>query len=277
MSQDHLKGLCQWVKEAYFKDKDIDKLLEACIKAGWDISSVEVVLKSLGIKIMPSQLVPFPKVRDKINMDLGDRQVHVVFSMKHPHLIVVGNMLSDEECDSLIEMSRPKLKPSKVQEHKTGIPKVVNERTSHDTFFNRAENELISRIENRMARFLDWPVECGDPLQVACYTPGQEFEPHHDYFSVETPNQRSATLLVYLNEPEEGGGIIFPDINLEILPKKGNAVFFSYERPYAYTRTLHSDAPVFSGEKWVVTKWIRNKVYQPETLHDTNQIKSNVG
>ena len=38
---------------------------------------------------------------------------------------------------------------------------------------------------------------------------------------------------------------------------KGNAVFFSYDRPHAMTCTLHGGAPVLAGEKWIVTKWLR--------------------
>ena len=42
---------------------------------------------------------------------------------------------------------------------------------------------------------------------------------------------------------------------------KGNAVFFSYDRPEASTRTLHGGAPVIEGEKWVATKWMRVGVF----------------
>ena len=41
--------------------------------------------------------------------------------------------------------------------------------------------------------------------------------------------------------------LAFPDVNLEIAPKRGNAVFFSYERPHPSTRTLHGGAPVIAG------------------------------
>ena len=44
---------------------------------------------------------------------------------------------------------------------------------------------------------------------------------------------------------------------LEVGPIKGNAVFFSYDRPHAATRSLHGGAPVLAGEKWVATKWLR--------------------
>ena len=46
---------------------------------------------------------------------------------------------------------------------------------------------------------------------------------------------------------------------MEVAPKRGNAVFFSYARPHPSTRTLHGGAPVFAGEKWIATKWLRER------------------
>jgi prolyl 4-hydroxylase len=50
---------------------------------------------------------------------------------------------------------------------------------------------------------------------------------------------------------------VFPDVGLEVAPVRGNAVFFSYDRPHPATRTLHGGAEVSAGEKWVATKWMR--------------------
>jgi prolyl 4-hydroxylase len=66
-----------------------------------------------------------------------------------------------------------------------------------------------------------------------------------------------ASLVMYLNTPTRGGATTFPDVNFEVGPVKGNAVFFSYDRPHPMTRTLHGGAPVLEGEKWVATKWLR--------------------
>ena len=66
---------------------------------------------------------------------------------------------------------------------------------------------------------------------------------------------------MYLNEPVRGGGTTFPDVGLEVLPKRGHAVFFAYDRPHAATRTLHGGAPVLEGDKWVATKWLREKEF----------------
>jgi len=137
-------------------------------------------------------------------------------------------------------------------------------------FFERGENELIQRVEARIAALLDWPVRHGEGLQVLRYRPGAEYLPHYDYFDpahVSTPailkrgGQRVGTLVMYLNTPTAGGATTFPDIKLEVAPIKGNAVFFSYDRPQPMTLTLHGGAPVREGEKWVATKWLREGVF----------------
>jgi prolyl 4-hydroxylase len=50
-----------------------------------------------------------------------------------------------------------------------------------------------------------------------------------------------------------------------VVAQKGNAVFFSYERPHACTKTLHAGLPVLRGEKWIATKWLREKAFPVES------------
>ncbi len=52
---------------------------------------------------------------------------------------------------------------------------------------------------------------------------------------------------------------MFPDIGLEVAAIRGNAVFFAYERPTPASRTLHGGTPVAAGEKWIATRWMREK------------------
>ena len=71
--------------------------------------------------------------------------------------------------------------------------------------------------------------------------------------------------MIYLNNPVAGGGTGFPRIGLEIAPVKGNAVLFSYLLPDGTLdeRTLHAGLPVIEGEKWIATKWLRERPYCP--------------
>ena len=115
-----------------------------------------------------------------------------------------------------------------------------------------------------------WPLANGEPLQILHYGVGAEYQPHYDYFAPEdqgTPTllthggQRVATVIIYLNTPDAGGATVFPDVGLEVAPIRGNAVFFSYDRPAPVSRTLHGGTPVVAGEKWIATRWMREHVY----------------
>ncbi|MCW5654315.1 2OG-Fe(II) oxygenase [Hydrogenophaga sp.] len=203
-------------------------------------------------------------------IDAGDRVVDVIASMGHPRVVVLGNLLSAEECDALIEAAKPQLARSLTVETKTGGEELNPDRTSSGMFFTRGQNPVVARVEARIARLVGWPVENGEGIQVLHYRPGAEYKPHYDYFDPDEPGtptilrrggQRVATLVMYLNEPARGGGTTFPDVGFEVAPKRGHAVFFSYDRPHPSTRTLHGGAPVIEGEKWVATKWLREREF----------------
>jgi prolyl 4-hydroxylase len=201
----------------------------------------------------------------------GDRDVQVLLNLALPRVVLFGNFLSHEECDQLMALAQPRLLRSETVINATGGSEVNASRTSDGMFFARAEHELCDRIEQRIAALVNWPVENGEGLQVLRYGPGAEYRPHFDYFDPAQPGaptilarggQRVGTLVMYLSTVERGGGTTFPDGGLEVAPIKGNAVFFSYDRPHPCTRTLHGGAPVLEGEKWVATKWLRERRFE---------------
>ena len=131
---------------------------------------------------------------------------------------------------------------------------------------------MVASIEQRIAHLLQWPLENGEGLQVLHYRQGGEYRPHFDYFSPEhvgsakhldQGGQRIATVIMYLNQVQEGGATIFPSINLSLSPKRGTAIYFSYcnSQGQVDPQTLHGGAPVLAGDKWIVTKWLRQKRY----------------
>jgi prolyl 4-hydroxylase len=195
----------------------------------------------------------------------------VLQAMYNPRVVVFGGLLSDEECEQLIAQATPRLARSLTVATKTGGEEVNADRTSNGMFFQRGENELVSRLERRFARLLNWPEENGEGLQILQYGPGAEYKPHYDYFDPAEPGtptilkrggQRVGTLIMYLHEPTKGGGTVFPDVHLEVSPRRGNGVFFSYERPHPSTKSLHGGAPVIEGEKWIATKWLRERRFE---------------
>lgn len=194
------------------------------------------------------------------------RKVHVLASLLHPRVVVFGGFLSDAECDELVATARPRLRRSSTLDLQTGEDTAHEHRTSQGMAFQRGQTPLCARIERRIATLLDWPVENGEGLQVLRYGVGAEYRPHYDYFDPAFPGtaatlrrggQRVASLVMYLNTPARGGATVFPDAHFEAAAVKGNAVFFSYDRPHPVTASLHGGAPVLEGEKWIATKWLR--------------------
>ncbi|MDE2080838.1 MAG: 2OG-Fe(II) oxygenase [Burkholderiales bacterium] len=225
--------------------------------------------------LSPARLTPGPVPEPLLSagprLRLSDgHEVHLLASLGLPRVLVFGGLLTDAECEGLIALARPRLVRSETVVNTTGGSEVNAARTSEGMFFERGEQPLIRSFEARIAELLRWPLDHGEGLQILRYRPGAEYRPHNDYFDPAHPGtarilqrggQRVATLVTYLNTPEGGGATTFPDAGFEVAPVRGNAVFFSYDRPQASTRTLHAGAPVTAGEKWVATKWLRQGVF----------------
>ena len=201
-----------------------------------------------------------------------DRDVRVSLRMTKPVVAVFDNILSSEECDELIRLSRIKLKRSTIVDPKTGKEEVIEERSSYGTFFTLNENQFIINLERRIGAVMNWPVENGEGLQILNYKVGGEYKPHFDYFPPGDPGsavhlakggQRVSTMVIYLNDVEEAGETTFPDVGLSVTPKKGAAVYFEYcnSQNQVDPLTLHAGAPVAAGEKWIATKWMRQRRY----------------
>lgn len=194
-----------------------------------------------------------------------------VVSRRHaPEVVVFANFLSAPECDALMQVAKPRLSRSLTVDTHTGNEALHPDRTSQGMFFERFENEVVYRVETRIAKLLHWPVKHGEGLQVLRYTKGAQYLPHFDYFDprkagtsalLARGGQRVATLIMYLNTPESGGATVFPDLGLQIKPVRGQAVFFSYAEPLPTSLSLHGGEPVTLGEKWIATKWLRQREF----------------
>ena len=267
-----------WIIEQATAGHPPEVVLKSMLASGWNedsaVAALEATLTSyLGEKqaeranVPPPVSVPEPLPQGaRTSVWAGDREVGIVVSMFNPRIVVFSGLLSDEECDEIVALARARLARSETVQTETGSSEVNEARTSQGMFFERGEHTVCARLEARVAALTSWPVENGEGLQVLRYGPGAEYKPHYDYFDPEqagTPSilkrggQRVASLVCYLNTPALGGQTIFPDVQLDVAPLKGNAVFFSYDRPHPMTRSLHGGAPVIEGEKWVATKWLR--------------------
>jgi prolyl 4-hydroxylase len=202
----------------------------------------------------------------------SDRVVDVLLTLKEPHIVLLGNVLSDEECDAMVAYCETRLTPATVLDDVSGTTQVHPNRSNQGAMFQRAETELVGRIEARLAEIAHWPVERAEGLQIQHYQATNEYRPHFDWFDPELPGprkhmehggQRLGTFVLYLSDVESGGGTAFTAIGLEVLPKKGGAVFFqntdSQHQPNRHT--LHAGSPVVKGIKVIANKWLRERTY----------------
>ncbi|CAD0350971.1 2OG-Fe(II) oxygenase [Xanthomonas hortorum] len=272
-------ALGDWIIAQAMAGQPPEQALQPLLDQGWNeqdaIDAVEALLREHIQQHAVTHSLPVPvrvptvlQDNDASLLELGDRQVRVLVSLLLPRVVVLGDFLSDAECDALIALAQPRLARSRTVDNDNGAQIVHAARTSDSMCLQLGQDALCQRIEARIARLLDWPVDHGEGLQVLRYATGAEYQPHYDYFDptaagtpalLQAGGQRLASLVMYLNTPERGGATRFPDAHLDVAAVKGNAVFFSYDRPHPMTRSLHAGAPVLAGEKWVATKWLRER------------------
>lgn len=273
----------RWIRENYARGCDEASLVTSLIQAGIEpYAAGMAVLQAMSGSAVASVAVPsttqayvqsaprMPQVGSVI--PTTDRAIRVSMRMAAPVVALLDNVMSTQECDRLIEMSRAKLQRSTIVDPTNGEHKVIVDRGSSGTHFAVNENAFISSLDRRIAELMHWPLEHGEGLQILNYQVGGEYKPHFDYFPPEQVGsglhlakggQRVSTLILYLNDVDQGGETIFPAIHLSVIPKKGSAIYFEYcnDAGQVDPSTLHGGAPVLSGEKWIATKWMRQRRY----------------
>jgi prolyl 4-hydroxylase len=198
----------------------------------------------------------------------------VLMRMAPPVLAILESVLAPGECRELIEAARPRLEPSTIVDPETGADRRASHRASDGMFFALGETPFIDALDRRLSALMQLPVENGEGLQVLRYLEGGLCAPHFDFLmpsnapnraSLARSGQRVATLIVYLNDVPEGGETYFPELGVAVTPREGNGLYFEYanERGELDARSAHGAAPVLHGEKWVVTKWMRERRFVP--------------
>lgn len=90
------------------------------------------------------------------------------------------NFFTDEECDHIVQMSERRLMRSGVVATQGGS-EISDIRTSSGVFLDRGEDEVIRRIEERIAAWTLLPAGNGEGLQVLKYSKTQKYDAHWDY------------------------------------------------------------------------------------------------
>ena len=197
------------------------------------------------------------------SVEIQGKNYALSFISKDPLIVHVEDFLSDDEIQHLKSLAKPNLKASTVKDQNDNY--VSQDRTSKTTFLDRGQDNVVKAIEERASAFTGYPVENLEPLQVLRYKPGQYYKSHYDYFEshMDKGGQRHATLFAYLSNIEEGGQTHFPELDVEIQPKKGSVVFWynCLTNGQVDSRTLHQGKAPVKGTKWGCNIWIRQAKY----------------
>jgi prolyl 4-hydroxylase len=180
-----------------------------------------------------------------------------------PDIWRVRGFLSPAECAHVVNAAIDLMEPANVIDPRTGriIPHVV--RTSSSAAIGPTRETLvIGAINRRLAMLSGTKVEQGEPLAVLHYAHGQQYRPHLDTLP-HTANQRTHTVLLYLNEGYAGGETLFVKSGLTVSGKLGDAVLFRNVLADGSpdTSSQHAGLPVAAGFKWLATRWIRQHAH----------------
>lgn len=180
-------------------------------------------------------------------------------------LFAIGDFMTPAECERMMELIDATAQPSKVfdLDYSSGY------RTSYSGDVD-PHDPFVKKINRRIDDLLGIESSYGETIQGQRYMPGQEFQPHHDWFHPGTTywdlemgrgGQRSYTAMVFLNEVEAGGTTDFTEIGISIEPKQGVLLAWNNADADGLTnaKTMHAGRPVQQGSKYIITKWYRTK------------------
>jgi prolyl 4-hydroxylase len=97
------------------------------------------------------------------------------------------------------------------------------------------------------------------------YEPGDYFDWHSD-LTGGFATQRTATMIMYLNDDFEGGATCFQHLGLAVQPKRGSALVYYYTPAEPL---VHCGEPVTSGTKFILNAFVRNGEF---TLEDRKSV-----
>ncbi|KAL6530082.1 putative prolyl 4-hydroxylase 9 [Orobanche minor] len=208
----------------------------------------------------------------------------------NPRALYFPNFATAEQCQSIIEMAKARLKPSalalrpgETANNTEGI------RTSSGMFMSASEDKtgLLAQIDAKISKVTMIPWTHGESYNVLRYEIGQRYQSHYDAFNPAEygpqKSQRVASFLLYLSDVKEGGETMFPFengenmddsydfrkcIGLKVKPRRGSGLLFYSLFPNGTIdpTSLHGSCPVIKGEKWVATKWIRDQDQDEEYI-----------
>jgi hypothetical protein len=190
---------------------------------------------------------------------------------RSPRIFICKPFISPATCAWIISRAEGRTTRAKVFDPEARGLRIEEARNNSTMEFKLGDMDVVmALLRAKIGAAVGVSPTAMEPPQVLHYRPGQRFEPHYDFLDPEMPGhvaevaehgQRIATCLVYLNDGFEGGETDFPILGVRSRPPAGGALCFLNVQPSGQPdrRTLHAGLSPTSGEKWIISQWIRDR------------------
>ena len=160
-----------WLTSSLVRGADDGALLSAMTGAGFGVGYARTaiaVVRSMTERVRaqdpallrdyvadPMRLPPGTRVR------LSDREVRLGMVLSNPNVAIVEDLLTEQECDKLVQLVRGRVRRSEVVDPASGRLEISGVRRSEGGHFAYGENAIVARIEARVAALTGLPVPPG--------------------------------------------------------------------------------------------------------------------
>ena len=195
----------------------------------------------------------------------------------NPYLYTIDNFLTNKECNFIIRVSKDNMKDAGVSVMNKGefISGEYKGRTNSSYWMAIDKYQETLKIAKKIADQINCNYEHFEAYQVIHYNVSEEYKYHYDAYDNNDKEKyekycggphgrgnRLRTVLVYLNDVEEGGGTGFDklsDKEIKVNPKKGRMVVFDNlnDDGTLNIKSRHAGLPIIKGEKWAFNLWLR--------------------
>lgn len=190
-----------------------------------------------------------------------------------PRIFSVRQFLPKAACAWLIKQARNNLQRAPVQKAAQNAAfSVDNARTNSVAGSHQLQPDLVMQLVNlKIAATIGIPLAHQEATNLLHYARGEQYVRHYDFFTeaeepgfaheLQTIGQRVATFLIYLNDGYEGGETEFPLLDWRFKGEVGDALLFwnLSAQGDRELNSIHAGMPVTKGEKWLLSKWVRQR------------------
>ena len=187
-----------------------------------------------------------------------------------PRVLMLRDVITDDEARAIIRLAKPLLSASPTH---TGEGYRPTTRSSSSAVLLDDAQPPLRAVRLRLANLTGYPEANFEPLQLVRYLPGQEYEPHNDWFDAcdvrehLRGGERRMTILIYLNAIASGGGgaTNFPELEVRVPPTKRGAVLFenyALNATRGNGRCLHQGEPPSATTKFAANVWVRARRFR---------------